>query len=305
MATREPLPIDKRAARRFVERAARRSSVIDDPLAREVERRMAERLQYFRLTPKRILEAGCGSAPANEMLRRQFADAESILLDYSFSALARTRTPRPGTSLFDRARRLLRGDAAQRVVGELAHIPLAAGSCGLVWSNLALGATYDPLPVFREWHRILDAGGLVMFSTYGPDTLIELREAFAASGTRAEHAHRFIDMHDLGDMLVAAGFTEPVMDMEHIALNYADIAGLFRDLRATGQANALLERRRGLLARARWEAMTHAYQRDRRATRIQATFEIVYGHAWRGTPRISDDGRAIIKFDRPAHGSNR
>jgi len=138
-----------------------------------------------------------------------------------------------------------------------------------------------------------------MFSCYGPDTLKELRSAFAAHDSAA-HVHGFIDMHDLGDMLSACGYAAPVMDMELITLTYADVDALFADLRATGQVNALAGRRRGLTGKGVFSAMRTAYATLRRDGRLPASFEIVYGHAWKPQPRLTADGTPSSRSKRDA-----
>jgi len=137
-----------------------------------------------------------------------------------------------------------------------------------------------------------------MFSTLGPDTLKELRAAFAGID-RATHVGRFIDMHDVGDMLLEAGFAEPVMDAEMITLTYADGIAMMREVKEMGAHNATRGRPRGLMGRARWTRMLAALEQFRRDGRLPATFEIVYGHAWKPEPRFAADGRAIVHFDRP------
>jgi len=285
--------IDAFAARRIFERNARNSAGTD-VLSREIERRMLERLQYIRLEPSRILDAGSGAVPALASLAKFYPQAALHALDVAHAPLARARTTRP---LAARARDLFAGRASNYICGDFAQLPFAMRSFQLIWSNLALAWAVDPLPVFKEFCRVLDVGGLVMFSTYGPDTLKELRAAFACVDSYP-HTHRFIDMHDLGDMLVAAGFAEPVMDMETITLTYTDFAGLARDLRQSGQANVAQGRRRGLLGKQAYHGMRAAYEDMRRDGRLPATAEVVYGHAWRVGPRVSDDGRSIVKFDR-------
>ena len=165
----------------------------------------------------------------------------------------------------------------------------------MAWSNLALAWAPDPLRAFAEIGRVIASGGLLMFSSYGPDTLKELRAAFATvdAGT---HVHPFIDMHDLGDMLVASGFVAPVMDMETILLTYENFEGLARDLRLSGQSNMTRDRSKGLQGRKRFSAMRIAYETARKEGRLPATIEVIYGHAWRGEPRIAKDGRAIIQL---------
>jgi malonyl-CoA O-methyltransferase len=148
------------------------------------------------------------------------------------------------------------------------RLPLAAESVELVWCNLALQWAADPLEVFREFERVLAPEGLVLFSTLGPDTLKELR---AAAG--AANVHQFVDMHDLGDMMGAAGFAAPVMDMELLVIEYGAGGRLLDDLRASGQTNARVDRRRGLAGRHFLDAF--------RAAPLRSTFEVVYGHGWK------------------------
>jgi len=160
-----------------------------------------------------------------------------------------------------------------------------------------------PDQVFPEWQRVLKVGGLLMFSTLGPDTLRELRSAFAGSGAQ-QHVHGFIDMHDLGDMLVAAGFAAPVMDTETITLTYPGIDAMAADLRATGQTCALAERPRGLLGARRWEHVRATLEKFAREGRLPATIEVVYGHAWKPAPRLTNEGHAIVKIDTTARRRN-
>ena len=143
---------------------------------------------------------------------------------------------------------------------------------------------------------MLTAGGLLMLSSYGPDTLKELKAAFGA-GSAARHVHSFIDMHDLGDMLVASGFAAPVMDMEVITLTYSEVLALLRDLKASGETCAARDRQRGLMGRRAWERMLASYERERKEGRLPATIEVIYGHAWKGEPRTTVDGRRIIEVE--------
>ena len=141
--------------------------------------------------------------------------------------------------------------------------------------------------------RVLAPGGLLMFSTFGPDTLKELRGAYAGTD-RYTHVNRFIDMHDLGDMLVHAGFADPVMDMETMTLTYADVRALMRDLKAIGAHHMSAGRRPGMSPRAVLAAVESNYESRRYDGRLPATFEVVYGHAWVPQPRTTADGRPII-----------
>ena len=256
-------------------------------LAREVEARMLERLQYIKLAPQRVLDVGCGEGHGARRLAEVYAEAQVLGLDFAHPLLRAAR--RHGAWL----RRVLVRERIDYLCADLAAVPLPAASVDLAWSNLALHWSGDPLPALKELRRVLKVGGLLMFSCYGPDTLKELRGAFAAHD-RAEHVHGFVDMHDLGDMLSACGYAAPVMDMEVITLTYADVDALFADLRATGQQNVLAQRRRGLTGKGVFAGMRAAYETLRRDGRLPASFEIVYGHAWKPQQRLTDNGRAIV-----------
>jgi len=261
-------------------------------LAREVAQRMAARLEYIRHEPRRVLDAGAGTGDDLALLARHYPRAELIGLDAAQPMLRQARRAGP---LLDRLRARVFGRARHLVCGDFASLPLKSASIGMVWSNLALAWAADAGAVFAEFHRVLAPGGLLMFSSYGPDTLKELRAAFGPSG--AHRVHSFADMHDLGDLLVANGFAAPVMDMEMLTLTYADVDALARELKATGQTGAARERAHGLGGRGAWARMREAYERERRDGRLPATIEVIYGHAWRGERRTAADGRQVMKLD--------
>ena len=263
----EPFPaLDPRAARRNFERAAR-SYAGASRLEAEVGARMQERLDYVKLAPRRILDAGCG--PVRRAPHKRYPHAEMLALDFSVGMLV------AGRKRFFEKRKF--------VCADLARLPLAAGAVDLVWSNMALHWVREPLAALREFARVLAPEGLLTFSTLGPDTLKELR---AAAGSARVHA--FADMHDLGDMLVAAGFSAPVMDMEMLTLTYAAGTSLVDDLRASGQRNARADRARGLASR-RLRTL---------ASPPRASFEVVYGHAWKGAPRSETGEKTVRVFKR-------
>jgi malonyl-CoA O-methyltransferase len=149
---------------------------------------------------------------------------------------------------------------------------------------------------FVELHRVLQVEGLLMFSTFGPDTLKELRAAFHDVDGYS-HTNRFADMHDIGDMLLAAGFAEPVMDMEYITLTYDDVKAVMQDLRSIGAHNATAGRAQGMMGKGAWNKVLHNYELLRREGKLPATFEIIYGHAWKLRPKKLADGRSVIRTD--------
>jgi malonyl-CoA O-methyltransferase len=186
---------------------------------------------------------------------------------------------------------------------DIARIPLATRSFSLVWSNMALHWAADLQSAIGEFHRVLEVDGLLMFSTLGPDTLKELRSAFSAVAG-GPHVHGFIDMHDLGDMLVGAGFAAPVMDTETLTLTYTGVDAMAADLRSTGQTCSLASRSRGLLGRRHWQEVQASLEKHAREGRLPATMEVVYGHAWKPAPRRTGDGRAIVNLDSASRRRN-
>ena len=172
-------------------------------------------------------------------------------------------------------------------------LPLATGSIDFVFSNATLQWCNDLDRTFAELRRVLAPGGLLMFTTFGPDTLRELRAAWAQADGHG-HVSPFLDMHDVGDALVRTGFEGPVLDAEYLTLTYADLSGLLDDLRGLGATNATRERPRGLTSKARWHAMRSAYEVHRTEGRLPATYEVVYGHAWAPMQRVAADGTVTL-----------
>ena len=284
--------LDPKQVRRSFDRAARAG---EDAavLQSEIERRMFERLDYVRLRPARVLDAGCGAGRGLGLLGGRYPPAGLVGVDFALATMCGANRPR---SLLERARRLLGASRSFHVCADFLSLPLRSGCIDLVWSNLAFAWAEDPLLALREFHRVLAAGGLLMFSSYGPDTLKELKAAFSASSA-ARHVHAFADMHDVGDMLLASGFAEPVMDMELITMTYPDAGALVRDLKTSGETCAARDRVKGLFGRGAWQKMLVAYERERKTGRLPATIEVIYGHAWKGEPRAAADGSQIVKWE--------
>jgi malonyl-CoA O-methyltransferase len=285
MSRKAPAPIDRHAARRALTRAIARGAG-ESVLAAEVAARMDERLDLMKIDPRCLLDAGCGTGRAISLLRARYPKCRIVAIAEVEAELKRLSPAANSAWLSGLLARLGGSDRVPRAVtGELDSLPISDASVGLVWSNLALHRYLDPQPVFQEMRRVLTEEGLLMFSTLGPDTLMELRRAFARADPGWAHVHDFIDMHDLGDMLVASGFSAPVMDMETVTLTYDDVMGLAGDLRAAGAASVLQSRRRGLSGRAVWDRLHTASAALHVNGRLPASFEIVYGHAWKPRPR--------------------
>ncbi|HEX4984695.1 MAG TPA: malonyl-ACP O-methyltransferase BioC [Burkholderiales bacterium] len=277
--------IDKGRVRRSFERAA---STCDAAAAlqREVGARALSRLELVRLSPAVVVDAGCGTGFATPALRARYPRALVVGIDIAAGMLRVARTRIPAW------RRWTRSIRQGFVCADNGRLPLATGTVDMLWSNLAFQWSDDLGAVFSESLRVLRPGGLLTFTTLGPDTLKELRAACAGDGR--VHVHRFTDMHDVGDLMVHAGFADPVMDMEYLTLTYPDARSLMHELKACGARNAASGRSRGLTGRKALQAIESGYEAFRQQGRLPATFEIIYGHAWKPLPRIGPGGRPVI-----------
>ena len=267
-------------------------------LQREVCDRLLERLDFMKLQPGRVLDVGTGTGYGLAHLHSRHAASELCALDIAPAMLAALRARLPQPTWAQRALSRLPPHPSRLthlVCADMERLPLAPNSMNLVWSSLALQWAHDLETTLKGFHRVLAPGGLLMFATFGPDTLKELRAAFA-SVDDAPHVNRFIDLHDIGDMLIHAGFASPVMEMEILTLTYSDLKTLMRDLKGVGAHNAATTRRRGLLGKAAWARLEQAYESHRCEGRLPATFEVVYGHAWAGDKTRREDGRQVIQF---------
>src|ERR1700742_36079 len=257
--------LDYRWARRSFDRAAKS---YDDAavLHAEVRENLLARLALTTLRPRIVLDAGAGTGHGSRALKRRYPQSLVVAMDFSSQMLDASAKQRSWLRPFER----LQADAGL--------LPFKDGSIDLIVSNLML-QWCDPDAVFTEFRRALAPEGLLTFSTFGPDTLRELRSAWAEADPHT-HVHQFIDMHDLGDALVRAGFSAPVLDVERFTLRYLDVRKVAADLKATGAHNATAGRMRGLTGRRRFAAMQAAYERAREDGRLPATYEVVFAHAW-------------------------
>lgn len=257
-------------------------------LAREVGLRMAARLDCVKLAPRRFADIGCATGDGVRTLMQRYPDALPLAVDYALPMLAAVRER---SGWWER----LRGRAPRCANADVRALPLAPDSLDLVWSNLMLHWLPDPPALqaaFAELQRVLVEGGLLHFALLGPDTLKELRAAATKVGA-GWTAPTFLDMHDIGDMLVAAGFGDPVMEMEMLTLTYRTPRAFLADQRRLGVSD-------GLLGQQSWRDWRRIFAAWERLDGLLPTrFEIVYGHAWKLAPRIprvAPDGRAILRF---------
>jgi malonyl-CoA O-methyltransferase len=258
--------IDGRAVRGSFGRAAHEYDAAA-VLQAEVRRELLGRLDLVRLVPHVVIDLGAGTGRAAVELKRRYRRSQVVAVDIAEGMLREA----------GRRQTLLR--RFRRICADAAALPLGDDSVDLVFSNLMLQWCDDPDRVFAECRRVLRPNGLLALATFGPDTLMELRRAWAAADGRT-HVNRFVDMHDLGDGLVRAGFAEPVLDVERYTLTYAEVRDLMRDLKAIGAHNANAGRPRGLTGKGTLARMLEAYEDFRRDGRLPATYEVVFGHAW-------------------------
>jgi malonyl-CoA O-methyltransferase len=261
-------------------------------LQREIADRLFERLDYIKLQPATALDIGCGTGCATSKLREHYPDADIVALDIAEPMLAAARNQAKSAPWLQRF--MHRAPLQSWLCGDAEALPLKSESIDLAISNLTL-QWCNPERVAKDVARVLRPNGLFMFTTFGPDTLKELRSAFRAVDDKP-HVNKFVDMHDIGDILVSAGFADPVMDLEIVTLTYAELMPLLKELKGIGAHNVLDGRSTGLMGRERWARMVAAYEKFRKDDRLPATYEVVYGHAWKPefSKRKSIDGQQKI-----------
>lgn len=278
----DPYWLDKGRIRRSFDRAAADYDSAAQ-LQAEVSQRMEQRLDLINIEPHQILDAGCGTGYGSQALLKRYSTAHLISLDLAEGMLRQSLRRAPITQ---KLLRHLGRSRQQLLVGDIEQLPLAPEQVDLVWSNLALQWCNDLDHTFSEFHRILKTGGLLTFTTFGPDTLKELRIATQFQPDQPPvSVSRFIDMHDIGDALVRAGFSAPVLDVEHFTLTYDDVMGLMRDLKAIGAHNATQGRTHGLRGKGFLNSLKARYETFRHAGKLPASYEVVYAHAWKPAPK--------------------
>lgn len=268
-----PFALDRARLRQALQRAAANPAGYAAAafLYQEVGERLLERLDWLRLRPETVLVAGGSAGPVTALLLKKYRKARVIAVELAPALVAQAQRHVPWW-------RTLAG-----AVAELEALPLATASCDLIFSNLLLPWSLEPERAFAEFRRVLKPGGALLFSTLGPDSLSELRAAWATVDDY-NHINAFFDMHDLGDALLRARLAEPVMDVERLTLTYRDLTGLMRDLRAAGVGNVTAGRARGLTGKERWRKLRAAYDNRRVDGVLPVSCEVVYGHAWGPQP---------------------
>jgi malonyl-CoA O-methyltransferase len=267
------MTLDLREVRRAFGRAATAYEAVA-VLQHQVEGLLLERLDLVTTVPAAVLDLGCGTGRGAAAMRRRFAGSEVVAMDMALPMLRQARRHAGWWKPF------------RRVCGDARALPLADRSIDVLFSNLCLQWIEDLPATFAEFRRVLRPGGWLLFSTFGPDTLKELRSSWAAADDAA-HVNVFLDMHDVGDALLAAGFRDPMLDVEHFTLTYRDARQLMRELKTIGAGNAHAERPRGLTGKTRMARMLAAYEGFRGADGLlPASYEVVFAQA-----RAPDDSQ--------------
>jgi malonyl-CoA O-methyltransferase len=268
---------------RQVQRAFSRASASYDAAAalqHEVEARLLESLDYLEdRVPETILDLGCGPGHAAAAMRKRWPRARVIAMDLALPMLQQAR-PRSGWGALSWSGL---HKPIDRINADARALPLADGSVDVLFCNLCLQWVEDLPAAFAGFRRVLKPDGLLLVSTFGPETLQELREAFAAADN-APHVSPFASIAQFGDALVHAGFRNPVLDRDVFVNGYDDLPALMRELRAIGATNALASRRHTLTGKARFAAAASAYEHERRDGRLPATWEVIYAQAWAPQP---------------------
>ncbi len=278
--------IDRRALARSFDRASRGYDAVAR-LQAQVRSELLDRLQYVKVAPSVVLDLGAGTGHATRELRRRYPRALVIAADIAPGML---RVARAQSGFLRRF---------ERLCADAYRLPFAAGSVDLLFSSLMLQWCDDLDAVLAEIRRVVKPGGVFTFSTFGPDTLLELRSAWAQVDGRV-HVNQFLDMHDVGDALGRAGFADPVLDVDRHRTQYREVRELMRDLKALGAHNVAAERARGLTGRTTLERLTAAYEVRRHDGTLPATYEVIYGTAWGAPPRPAADasGETTIPVSR-------
>ena len=266
-------------------------------LRREVAGRMHERLALIKIDPQRVLDVGCGEGADLPLLQQRFAQASVFALDAAPEMLSIAKTAcEKKISVWQRWLGGRGSRCPPLVAADFARLPLASQTFDVLWSNLALHWHPQPDLIFAEWQRVLRFDGLLMFSCFGPDTFQQLRNAMRQAGLN-DSILPFVDMHDFGDMLVQAGFSAPVMDMEKITVTYRTTEQLIADVRSFG-GNPLLNSKNFIYGRHILLSIKQSLEALRRVDGvIPLSFEIIYGHAFKPVRKVA--GEAVIHFDWP------
>ena len=274
--------IDRQAMRASFEKAAS-SYDAAAVLQQEVANRLVDRMDVMSMKPVSILDAGSGTGFVSQLLAERFPKAKITALDLAYNMLKQAKNKRTFKQRWNKR--------FNYVNAEVENLPFADASVELVISGLTLQWCQDMPKVFKEFKRVLAPGGLLLFSSFGPDTLKELRHSWAEVDD-VPHVNAFADMHDVGDALLQSGFADPVMDMEMLTVTYKDVKTVMHDLKQIGAHNVMQGRSHKITGKDKLQKMINTYEQFRSDGLVPVTHEIVYGHAW--VPEAKNTDSAVV-----------
>jgi malonyl-CoA O-methyltransferase len=243
----------------------------------EIGEQLFERLDFLKINPKYILDLGCGTGLFSKKLKKKYPKANIISLDFAHGMLLETQKK----SRWHESK-------MQCVRADMHALPFSNNVFDLIFSNQVLHWSHHAPDLLRELNRVMHTNGCLMFTTLGPDTFLELREAKKSAFS---HANTFMDMHDIGDILLAERFLDPVVDMEKLTVHYASFLALLKSLKKQGVRHINSKRNAGLTGKATWQAFEASVQKHQTETgKYPLTYEVVYGHAWKGEQCMTGAG---------------
>jgi len=234
-------------------------------LQNEIANRLAEKLRVISIKPQTIIDLGSGTGLLSNKTAEIFPNANLICVDFAQQSL-------------------LKNSQSFKVCANAYELPFASNSVDFIVSNLMMQWCPDLKALFNECFRVLKPEGLILFTTFGPDTLKELKRSWSAVDSSA-HVNNFIDMHDIGDQMLQSGFQSPIMEMENITLTYEKVLDLMHDLKSIGAQN-VANRSKALTGKAKFKKMIEMYESYRSDGKLPATYEVIYGHAWKNENRL-------------------
>lgn len=244
---------------------------------REIGEQLFERLTYLKMEPNYVLDLGCGTGVFSKLLKKKYPKAKIVSLDIAHGMLLEAQAKyrwSPKNVFFTRA--------------DMHALPFKNNLFDLIFSNQVLHWSTDWPQLMRELNRVMHIGGCLMFSTLGPDTFLELR---GEEERRFAHTNSFMDMHDIGDILLREHFLDPVVDMEKLSVHYDDWQALLRSLKNQGVRNVSTNRNPGLTGKRAWQSFENSVQQYQTVEgKFPLTYEVVYGHAWKGEMHCSKAG---------------
>lgn len=251
----------------------------------EIGERLFQRLSYLKINPRYILDLGCGTGEFSQQLKKQYPNAIIVGFDLALNMLIEAKSKQANGSWF------LTG-------GDMARLPFPSGLFDLIFANQAIHWACDMQLALRELNRVMNVDGCLMFSTLGPDTMMEIRNAWSMVDVYA-HTNHFADMHDLGDVMLQEAFVDPVVDMEKITLHYYNLSAMVRALKAQGVRNTNPNRNAAMTGKKNWQQFEKAYAKYITPDeKYPLTYEVVYGHAWKGAKMQTSSGsETLISID--------